>query len=148
MRNKILAVATAAVLMFSVAPAAQAATTVGGKCTTKWAVAKAGTAKVYCGKNMNTKTKKKYALAWVKSASCYVNIPAFQKSAADVATQVATLTTQINDVKTKLAAIDPKYVDTATLNNVQANINAMSSMLEQVKGQASDNLSYMQQLCP
>lgn len=59
------------------APASAATPAVGAKCAVKLAVVKAGTAKLYCGKNTNARTKAKYKLAWKKSSDCYDLIVAF-----------------------------------------------------------------------
>ena len=110
--RKLVAVAAVAVLMFSAAPAEALTAKVGAKCTTRLAVAKAGSVKVYCGANTNTRTKRQYKLAWVKSTTLYKDsgkaVGCYELILQNRSTQekAATAVTQLNDIKAKMATLD------------------------------------------
>ena len=95
--RKILALVAALVMSAAAIAPAQAATA-GQKCTPKLAIAKSGTAKLYCGKNTNKKTAKTSPLVWKRNAMCYDGIVVMTenaKSVADTQTQLDQLNAQI-----------------------------------------------------
>lgn len=100
--RKIVAVATALLLSVTALGPAQAATVkVGGACPTLLAVAKAGTSKVYCGKNKNKRTRAKVPRVWIRSVDCYDLISAYNKVKVDYDSAVK----QIEDIKAQIAAV-------------------------------------------
>lgn len=135
--------------VFAFGVPAQAATTVGGKCTTRLAVAKAGAVKVYCGKNTNAKTKASYKLAWVKSTTLYkdagkpvgcyeliVQNQETQAKAADAQKQMA-------DIKDQLKALD-----TATAATVGASVASLQGQVDMLVPLAQSLADNVAQVCP
>lgn len=101
-----LAVATLLVVGVAAAPAQAVTAKAGAKCATKLAVAKVGTSKLYCGVNTNSKTKKKYKLAWVDGIvgkACYDAILANNDSQAKYKLALQ----QLADIKAQMAKLDP-----------------------------------------
>ena len=116
--RKFVALAAAAVLMFSAAPAEALTAKVGTKCTTRLAVAKTGSLKMYCGVNTNAKTKRKYKLAWVKSTMLYKDsgkvVGCYELILQNKGTQAqaASAVQQMNDIKAKMATLDTASAQT------------------------------------
>ena len=81
--RKIIAVAAALVLSAAAVAPAQAVTA-GQKCSTKLAIAKSGTSKLYCGKNTNARTAKKMPLVWKRNAMCYDGVIVMRENQASV----------------------------------------------------------------
>ena len=102
--RKVLTLAVAALLATGVvaAPASAATPAAGAKCTVRLATAKAGTARLYCGKNTNAKTKYKYKMAWIRFSACYNGILEYKKTDAQYQSAVA----QMADIKKQYAALD------------------------------------------
>lgn len=98
--RKMLAVAAALMISAAAIVPAQAATA-GQRCTTKLAIAKSGTAKLYCGKNPKKQAAKKVPLVWKRSADCYDLVTSYNKVKRDYDSAIK----QINDIKTQIAAV-------------------------------------------
>ena len=120
--RKMLAIASAAMLIMGVAIApSQAATTkAGDKCTTKLGLTKVNGAKLYCGVNTNAKTKKSYKLAWIKSPECYDGIVSY----LDTDKQYKSAVAQMADIKLKVAALD-----TATQQSMAGQIAGLEATM-------------------
>ena len=98
--RKILAVVAALVLSAAAIAPAQAVTA-GQKCSPKLAIAKSGSTKLYCGKNLNKKTAKKLPLVWIKSVDCYDLISAYGKVKRDYDSAIS----QIEAIKQQISAV-------------------------------------------
>ena len=98
--RKLLSVMAVAVLMVSGTVPAEAAG-VGQRCTTKLAISKVGSTKLYCGKNPSKATAKKRPLVWKRSVDCYDLIVAYSKVKSDYDSAIK----QINDIKAQIAAV-------------------------------------------
>ena len=98
--RKMLAVAAALMISAAAIVPAQAATA-GQRCTTKLAIAKSGTAKLYCGKNTNAKTAKQRPLVWKRNAMCYDGMVVVRENAASVTETQK----QLDELNAQIAAL-------------------------------------------
>lgn len=131
--RKILAVVAALMLSAAAIAPAQAAT-VGQKCTTKLAIAKSGTTKLYCGKNTNKKTVKARPLVWIKSVDCFDLITAYAKVRRDYDSAIK----QINDIKTQVAAVQGDTSNLqATLASFEATVKVFEPTVMSMKSQVT-----------
>ena len=130
-------VAVAAALMLSGAalvPAQAAAVKIGGACSPVMSVAKAGTAKVYCGKNPNKKTRAKLPRVWIKSVDCYDLISAYNKVKIDYDSAIK----QIADIKAQIAAVpgDTSSLQT-TVKSFEDTVKVFEPTVASMKGQVT-----------
>ena len=148
--RKVLALAIAAVLMTGVAAAPASAVTkskAGTKCVTRLALTKVKGVKYYCGKNTNSRTKKKLPIVWIKSGVCYDGIVEYRKTA----TQYAKARAQFTTMQAMYSAIDTKTLDAAGTTSMQSlgssltNLKTMLDMLGPVSKQLGENIG---SLCP
>lgn len=98
--RKFIAVAAALMLSASIATPAEAVAA-GQKCSTRLAVVKSGSTKLYCGKNTNKRTAKKSPLVWKRSVDCFDLIAAYNNVRRDYDSAIK----QIEDIKTQIAAV-------------------------------------------
>jgi hypothetical protein len=139
--RKVLTLAVAALLATGVAaaPASAATPKAGAKCTERLATAKAGTARLYCGKNTNVKTKKKYKLAWIKFTACYNGIIEYKKTDAQYKDAVL----QLANIKVQLAALD-----TATRTVMTPQVQQLDLAVAQLAPVAATLGQGIRQMCP
>ena len=140
--RKVLTLAIAAILATGAvaAPAsAAAAPKTGGKCTERIATAKVGKARLYCGKNLNTRTKKQYKLAWINFSACYNGIIEYKKT--DAQYQDAIL--QMNNIKVQFAALD-----TATRTVMAPQVQSLELAVAQLAPVAATLGQSIRSMCP
>lgn len=139
--RKVITLAVAALLATGVvaAPASAATAVAGGKCTERLATAKAGTARLYCGKNFNVRTKTKYPLAWIKLTACYNGIVEYKKTDAQYKAAVV----QMADIKAQYEALD-----TATKTVMGPQVLQLESAVTQLAPVAKTLGESIRQMCP
>ena len=130
-------VAVIAALMLSAAtigPAHSATVKVGGACTTLLATAKAGSTKVYCGKNTNRATRAKIKRVWIKSVDCYDLIAAYNQVRRDYDSAIK----QINDIKTQISGVsgDTSGLQ-ATVKGFEDTVKVFEPTVTSMKGQVT-----------
>ena len=145
--RKLIAVAAAAVLILSAAPAQAATAKVGTKCGKPLAIAKTGSVKMYCGANTNLKTRKKFKLAWNKSTvlykdstgsvGCYELIVQNNQTQAKAAAAVK----QMNDIKAQMATLDTASAQ--TLQGSVAILEPQIQMMTTLAASLTDNVKSM-----
>ena len=145
--RKFVAVAAAAVLLFSAAPAQAVSVKVGAKCTSRLAVAKAGSVKVYCGVNTNAKTKRSYKLAWVKSTTLYKDggkaVGCYELIVQNKGTQAkaAAAVKQLADIKAQIATMDTASAQ--ALSPQIAYLEPQIQMMTTLAASLTDNVKSM-----
>ena len=119
----------------------------GTKCAAKLTRTKVNGVKYYCGKNTNSKTKKKLPIVWIKSGVCYDGIVEYNKTAV----QYGSAKAQFATMQAAYANIDTKTLDAAGTTQMQslgsslANLKTMLDMLGPVAKQLGENIG---SLCP
>lgn len=139
--RKVLTLAVTALLATGIAaaPASAATPVTGAKCIERLATAKAGTARLYCGKNLNAKTKKKYKLAWINFSACYNGIIEFKKTDA----QYQDALKQLDNIKAQFAALD-----TATQTVMAPQVQQLDLAVRQLAPVAATLSTSIRQMCP
>ena len=145
--RKLIAVAAAAVLIFSAAPAQAVTAKVGAKCAKPLAIAKTGSVKMYCGANTNLKTRKKYKYAWKKSTVLYRDngkaVGCYDLIVQNNGTQAkaAAAVKQMNDIKAQMATLDTASAQ--TLQGSVAVLEPQIQMMQTLAGSLTDNVKSM-----
>lgn len=141
--RKIMAVVAALMLSAAAIAPAQAAT-VGQKCTTKLAIAKSGTTKLYCGKNTNKTTLKTRPLVWKKNAMCYDGVMVMrenQKSVDETQKQLDQLNAQVAALPAGASTDVMRSSLTDLAKELQSGLTDLKSgqqqLLTQIKGYCS-----------
>lgn len=139
--RKVMAFAVAAMLATAItaAPASAATPKTGAKCTERLATAKAGTARLYCGKNLNARTKYKYKLAWINFSACYNGIIEYKKTDAQYQDAVK----QMDNIKVQFAALD-----TATKTVMAPQVQQLEMAVAQLAPVAKTLSQSIRQMCP
>jgi len=139
--RKVMALAAATMLATAItaAPAGAATPKTGAKCTVRLATAKAGTARLYCGKNVNARTKYKYKLAWINFSACYNGIIEYKKTDAQYKDAVK----QMDNIKVQFAALD-----TPTRTVMAPQVQQLELAVAQLAPVAATLSSSIRQMCP
>ena len=129
-----IAVLVAALMLSSATVVPAQAATAGQRCTTLLAVAKSGSAKLYCGKNLNKRTAKARPLVWKKNVDCYDLLGDYAKVKRDYDSAVK----QIADIKAQIASISGDTTALqASVKSLEQTVLIFEPIVRSLRGQVT-----------